>query len=328
MRSKSRSKGLSKADLERIKSVSSITNGHTKTSFDDALNVLITRCVHRGYAKATIQYYRNELRVFRYYLADCHPEAIEDISVISSLDIPKFCRYMSEVRHAQVGNINTKLKAIKTFFKTNDMSHIADHCSPLVADKNVIPVFSSEQVRQLLDTCDLTSYIGVRDYVMMLVFADTGIRVKELIGLRVKDFHPSNGALHIRHSKNKYDRYAPISEEVSTMVEALISLNVRKDPNAYVFQSIHGEALSRRSINNRITKAGERAGIRDQARCSPHTFRHYFAKTTIENGANVFQLQKMLGHSSLEMVRRYVNLFDREVFDAHKRYSPKHNFIK
>lgn len=328
MRSTSRSKTLSDADRAAINSASSLIGNRSITSFDEALSTLITRCVRKGLADVTVTYYKNELRVFRYYLSDCNPKALDDISAISTLDIPKFRNYMRDVRGAKVGNINTKVKALKTFFNTNDMREIANECSPISDKTHFIIAFTTEQVRKLLNTCDLTSFYGVRDYTMMLVFADAGIRVKELINLEVSDFHPMKGAIHIRHSKNGFERYAPVSAEVVAMVKALISVNHSKTAHDRIFQSIYGEPLARRSINNRIAIAGDRANIREEVRCSPHTFRHYFAKTTIENGANVFQLQKMLGHSSLEMVKEYVNLFDREVFEAHKKYSPKNNLIR
>lgn len=285
----------------------------------------MTRCVNKGLADVTITYYKNELKVFRYYLADCNTEALDDLSKISALDVGKFAKYMRNVRNAQTGNINTKLKAIKTFLRVNDLPKVAEHCSPLPDEKYKVKAFTTEEVNKLLRSCDLNSYIGLRDYTMMLVFADTGLRVKELCNLRVSDFNRADGSTLISETKNKFSRYAPISDEVRRMVDVLVSLN---SGDEYVFQSLNGRQLSRVAVQRRIQLAGERAGIDKSTRCSPHTFRHYYAKTMIENGANVFELQKLLGHNSLEMVRVYVNLYDRQVYNAHKKYTPTNNLFR
>ena len=82
--------------------------------------------------------------------------------------------------------------------------------------------------------------------------------------------------------------------------------------------------MSRKAVQDRIAKYGRMAGITN-VRCSPHTFRHTFAKMSVRNGANLFDLQKILGHQSLEMVRVYVNLFSSEVAEAHAKFSPIEN---
>src|SRR5690606_24923411 len=90
-------------------------------------------------------------------------------------------------------------------------------------------------------------------------------------------------------------------------------------PNLFV--TIDNTPLTKRQLQERIAKYGRMAGIKN-VRCSPHTFRHTFAKMAVQNGADVFALQAVLGHASLEMVRNYVNLFSSDVFESHKKFSP------
>src|SRR5699024_7792883 len=131
-----------------------------------------------------------------------------------------------------------KLKALKVYLNVNDISHLAKLCTPLSDEKYKVQAFTTEEVKKLLKSCDMTTYIGIRDYTMMLTFADTGLRVRELSNLQVKDFNKAEASLFVDKAKNGYSRYAPISEEVSKMIDLLISLN---SENNHIFQSLRGD---------------------------------------------------------------------------------------
>ncbi|MCT4572242.1 tyrosine-type recombinase/integrase, partial [Bacillus thuringiensis] len=88
-----------------------------------------------------------------------------------------------------------------------------------------------------------------------------------------------------------------------------------------LFVTVDNSRLSKRALQNRLQKYGEMSGIKD-VRCSPHTFRHTFAKLSVQQGANIFELQAILGHTSMEIVKTYVNLFGNDVREAHKKFSP------
>ena len=96
-------------------------------------------------------------------------------------------------------------------------------------------------------------------------------------------------------------------------------------PNVTVlFLSRNGRALAARSVYCRIRQYGEKGGLVG-VRCSPHTFRHTFAISYLRNGGDVSSLQRMLGHSSLEVVRIYVNMCRADIKECHRRFSPADN---
>lgn len=320
----SRSTKLSVSEINAVDKAGSKLSDSGSLSFDGAMETLLSDCIKGGYADVTMTHYKNELRVFSYYLRDCRKEALDNLYLLSPMDVHNYVQYLRNVRSAKTGGINTKLKALKRFLRANGLTNLASYCSPLPDEKYKVKAFTLDEVTRLLASCDLETFIGFRDYVMMLVFADTGIRVSELSRLVYGDFNPQEGTLFIRESKNYYSRYTPINDEVAKLVRTLTSLNAS---DGYIFQSIHGRQLSRVALQRRVNIAGKRANIGKDTRCSPHTFRHYYAKTMVENGANVFELQKLLGHRSLEMVRVYVNLYDKNVREAHKKYSPTNNYI-
>lgn len=88
-----------------------------------------------------------------------------------------------------------------------------------------------------------------------------------------------------------------------------------------LFVTLDGEKMSKRQFQNRVTYYGKQADIKG-VRCSFHTFRHTFAKLSVKNGAGIFELQQILGHTSMEMIRVYVNLFSDDVMDKHRTFSP------
>lgn len=88
-----------------------------------------------------------------------------------------------------------------------------------------------------------------------------------------------------------------------------------------LFVTIDGTALTKRQVQNRISFYGKNAKL-EGVRCSPHTFRHTFAKLSVKGGAGIFELQQILGHTSMEMVKTYVNLFSEDVKEKHKSFSP------
>ena len=320
---KRRSNNLSVHELQQLTTASKSIGVNHSVSFDESMDRLIQRCINLGLAEITIRHYKNELKVFRYYLEKYNPKAISNIANIQFNDIDKFKQYMLSERQSSHSNINIKLKAMRTYFKVNDMQHMVKLCEYMKTDKFNLEAFTHEEVKMLLDSCNTNTFIGLRDYIIMLVFADTGIRVKELCNLKEHHFNEDKQTLYIEMAKNGYSRFVPISKETANAISILLTINFSKD---YIFQSIEGEQLSRVAVQRRVQAAGRRAGITNR-RCSPHTFRHYYAKTLVQNGANIFEIQKLLGHSSLEMVRVYVNLFDTEVQKTHSKYSPINNLL-
>nr|WP_230116389.1 tyrosine-type recombinase/integrase [Bacillus velezensis] len=146
----------------------------------------------------------------------------------------------------------------------------------------------------------------------MLLLIETGVRVRELTDISVKDIRWEDSQILI-NGKGYKERLVPIQSTVKTRLRKYVQ--IRGDvPNGALFVTIDNTPLTTRQVQNRLSKYGRMANIKN-VRCSPHTFRHTFAKMSVQNGADVFALQAVLGHSSLDMVRNYVNLFSSDVMD-------------
>src|SRR5699024_9723493 len=154
---------------------------------------------------------------------------------------------------------------------------------------------------------------------------ETGIRLRELADIRLKDVKIQDRYIVI-HGKNQSIRHVPFQTKYAKRLRQYLKVRGICDSDA-LFITQDNEKMARRSIQQAISRLGKQAGILDK-RVSPHTFRHTFAKWFIKNGGNIFALQKILGHSTLDMVRTYVNLFSSEVDDEHRKASPLNNIIK
>jgi len=193
-------------------------------------------------------------------------------------------------------------------------------------DSKVIETFTEAQITALLTAPATGTYQGYRDYVIMLVFLDTGIRLAELRGLRVTDVDFDNRLIKVLGKGNR-ERQVPFGTQVQREFWKWLRHHRPKPATPKidkVFLTGSGRPLTEDNVQTRIRKYGENAGIQG-VRCSPHTFRHTFAVRFLRDGGDLFSLQRILGHRSLDMVRRYANLSLEDIQRAHQAHSPVDN---
>jgi site-specific recombinase XerD len=194
------------------------------------------------------------------------------------------------------------------------------------APKKVIPTFTEEQLRRLFHTINIASPIGYRDYTLILTLLDTGIRCSELICMKLTDVNLESRLLKVL-GKGSRERQVPIGARVQ---KALWKYMTRFRPEPVtprydeVFLTRNGQPLTKDRLEAIIENYGKRAGITG-VRISPHTFRHTMAVTFLRNGGDVFSLQRILGHSQLEVLRGYINLAYSDISCAHRKNSPADN---
>lgn len=293
------------------------------TDFETAFNSFIRECKLKNLSKHTVKYYRDELLAFRTML---ERQGISTKPGDITLKIIKenVIVYMMETLNRKETSINTRLRAIRAFFNFLEKDrqiyeNPVRELSLLKQKKEVVETFSRDQLKDLLRQPDLGTFTGFRDYTIMLLLIETGVRVRELTDICVKDIRWEDSQIRI-DGKGYKERLVPIQATMKRQLRKYVQ--VRGDvPNEALFVTIDNTPLTIRQVQNRLRQYGRKANIKN-VRCSPHTFRHTFAKMSVQNGADVFALQAVLGHTSLDMVRNYVNLFSSDVMDAHKKFSP------
>ncbi len=147
--------------------------------------------------------------------------------------------------------------------------------------------------------------------------------MSELVNLQIKDLDLERGFFKVM-GKGARERLVPFGAKVQTALWKYIH-KFRPEPFhpniGNLFLRSDGWSLTCDQVYRLIRNYGRKAGI-EGVRCSPHTFRHTFAKKFLINGGDLFTLQKILGHSSLAVVRMYVELTSEDVQIQHRRYSP------
>lgn len=174
-------------------------------------------------------------------------------------------------------------------------------------------------------TSGLYYLTDLRDRAVLFVLLDTGIRAGELCRLTVGDAHIQSGRLAIQEGKGGRGRVVWLGSHSRPAVWRYLQERPDIDPAAPLFASSGNRPLTASALEKRLRKIGTRAGV---ANVHPHRFRHTFAIEYLRNGGDVFTLQALLGHSSLTMVRYYLQLAQSDTEQAHRRASPVDMWFK
>jgi len=227
--------------------------------------------------------------------------------------------------------VNCYLRSIRAFWSWLEFEEIIDFNSFSKVriprpPKKITPTFSEGQIQGLFGMMDTSTAVGFRDWTMLLILLDTGLRVSELAGLGLEDVDLDQMLLKV-YGKGAKERIVPIGVRVQRAMWKYLQ-RYRPEPASPRFNNMfltrNGKPMTKGRIEIIVKQYGERAGLVG-VRCSPHTFRHTFAISYLRNGGDVFTLQRILGHSSLEVVKVYVSLASADIQAAHRRCSPADN---
>ena len=206
---------------------------------------------------------------------------------------------------------------------------------PIKVYPKPISPLSEQEIKSLLSACKQSnknpknkkSYSSIRptykrDKAIILTLLDTGIRVSELCNIQVGDFYSENGRIIVtgKGSKTRFVYLGKVGCKAiwSYLLERFPNRQPLKDDPLYVNRNgIH--PLSRNGVFQLVKRLGEKAGVQD---VYPHRFRHTFAIEFLRNGGNVFELQQLLGHSDLEMSRRYALIAQIDLETSARKASP------
>lgn len=189
--------------------------------------------------------------------------------------------------------------------------------------KKLVSLCSHKRRHTWRDKADCTQArpTALRDQAIILVLLDTGIRASELCGLRVHDVDMTNRRMRVFGKRDK-ERSVAFGKRTGKALWRYLVTRQEKLPDDPVFVCYGeiDEPMTRKGLLLLMRHLGDRAGI--VPRANVHRFRHTFAINFLRNGGNIYALQEMLGHTSLDMVRRYLRIAQADVEQAHRRASP------
>ncbi len=252
----------------------------------------------------------------------------KDIRIITYDDLQQFVAQLHDIG-IQARSQARIISGIKSFYKfllldgyiESDPTELLE--IPKIGMK-LPDILSVEEIDRILDTIDLSTPEGQRNRAMLEVLYSCGLRVSELVGLRISDVYPEEGFIRVE-GKGSKQRLVPISQmalrEIKNYLYYRGMMVVKKGAEDILFLNRRGAPLTRVMVFYIIKQHAELAGIHKTV--SPHTFRHSFATHLLEGGANLRAIQEMLGHESITTTEIYTHIdresLRKEILEHHPR---------
>lgn len=285
--------------------------------------------LERSLSDNTIDSYESDLNQFYNYLKKVY--YIEDVKLIDKQMILKHLENLKRKRISD-SSIARKLSSIKTFFKFLLLEKLIDEDPSKNIDtpkksKKLPQVLSHKDVDMLLDSLNEDNEYEIRNKAMIELLYASGLRVSELLNLKLNDIHLTMNLVQFIGKGNK-ERIVPIGDEaVSSIRKYLIDarniLNKNHLAKDYVFLNNLGTAMSRQGFYKVLKLQALKAGISSDI--SPHKLRHSFATHLLENGVDLRFVQELLGHENISTTQIYTHVNKKRLKEVYLKAHPRSN---
>ncbi len=232
-----------------------------------------------------------------------------------------------------IKNIHTALSALWTWGVNEGYleKNLVRTIAPPRVVAPVIETFTQDEVKAMLKACDRDNAnchrrTADRDHAIILTLLDAGIRASELCDMKIGNINLATGSIKVKGKGGK-ERIVRVGRRTAQVLWKYLAPRLEKArPTDLVF--VVGKCgemrpMTRHVLRTLLMRIGERAGV---SNVHPHKFRHTFAINYLRNGGDVFTLQELLGHSDLEMVKRYARVAQIDCANAHQQASPVDNW--
>lgn len=273
-------------------------------TFREGFEEFIFNCKARGLREATIHHYKESYaQIIRY---------MDKQMEIKDIDKEVFERFIVRAReNKEIGSQTLftyarDLKTIINFFIKQQYCKSFKMQLPKV-DKKPIQTYTDEELEKLLKKPNLNkcSFVEYRNYVMIAMFLSTGIRLSSLINIRVEDINFDDEVVNILHTKNRKSLIIPLNKQIVSILKEYLRYRQYSSIEERLFCNCYGKELTKSSIIQAIATYNRSRGVNTT---SIHKLRHTFAKKWVLGGNSVAVLQRILGHSSLQITQNYLNV--------------------
>jgi len=282
--------------------------------------------LERNLSINTIKSYRNDLNSLILFLKE---KKIEDPAEITYQHLTAFFKLLSKFELSSRSSARY-YSSIKGFFKylfTNGYleKNPMERLSAPKVSKGLPIVLNINEVEKILDCPDTSTKLGLRDKALIETFYACGLRVSELINLKVADMFLNEEVIRV-FGKGSKERLVPIGSSAIKWIEEYLvksrPLLVKKTKSEnFLFLNNRGTKLSRMGIWKIVNKNAEAAGIKKEVH--PHTFRHSFATHLLEGGADLRAVQEMLVHADISTTQIYTHLDRDYIKQIHRDFHPR-----
>lgn len=288
------------------------TSKTMKEFFDD----FIIAKKAQGLADKTIKSYQSQFRAINNHLDVNVP--IEDIT---KSDLEKMVTSMRNSNLA-ANSISTYVRILRVFLSWCNEEGITNlNMKPYKSEEIIKETYSDGELKKLLKKPDLRkcNFAEYRSWVIVNLLLNNGCRAATIRNIQNQDVDLDNQVIYLRHTKNKKSQVIPLCSELCSIIREY--MRVRGGGNdEYLFPNESGEQLKEYALRSSIARYNNRRGVQ---KTSIHSFRHTFArKYLVDCGGNAFTLQRLLGHSTLDMTKHYCAIFDADIVKNYDSFSP------
>jgi integrase/recombinase XerD len=289
---------------------------------DQFINYLI---IEKGLASKTVEAYAGDLAGFFDFLKG---QKIRDIRLADTAAILK---YVIELRKAGRGARTRArhLVTLRSFFRYLHQNKILDTNPARLIDMpksglKLPEVLDVGQVARLLEAPDVKTPLGMRDAAMLELIYAAGLRVSELINLKVAAVNLEAGFVRVLGKGDK-ERIVPIGRRAIQCIRAYMTdgrpLQLKQTTSHYLFVARAGRPMTRQGFWKLLRRYALVAGI--EQRVTPHCLRHSFASHLLEGGADLRAVQTMLGHVDIATTQIYTHVAQKRLIELHRKYHPR-----
>jgi len=294
-------------------------NTHSQSNEETITGLLQRLAMLRGWSPKTTESYRSDLLHAEAFFRAAHSSLIQ-------ADQAAILKYLTSLHRQGLkeSTIQRRRSALSTWFTyLQDQGmredHPARHLPKLAKSRPLPKLMSEDDVEALLAAPDTNTPTGVRDRCMLEILYATGLRVSELIGLRLAHVDMATGLVRVTGKGDK-ERLVPFGEEASGWLREWLAVRQAEPASPFLFAGRGGKVMSRQNFWLRMKQYAVVAGISPSP--SPHTLRHAFATHLLNHGADLRAVQMLLGHAHITTTEIYTHVTRVRLHDLVNRSHP------
>ena len=288
---------------------------------DDYLDYL---CYEKNYSNNTITNYNDDICEYLDYVDS---EGLDFRNILYS-DIRFYLMYLKDTKKDNNSSIDRKLSAIRGFYKyLANNKVVKNNVFSLVSgpkkSKRLPKFFEYNELEELFDACDLGTSLGQRDRLLLEMLYATGVRVSELVNIKVSDIDEAGHSILVLGKGNK-ERYVTYGDYCSEILDLYLTdgyLKLNTNKSCYLFLNNNGGNLTDRGVRYILDRIIKHTSI--QKNISPHMIRHSFATHLLNEGADLLSVQKLLGHESIKATQIYTHVTTDRLKEVYFRSFPR-----
>lgn len=295
-----RKKELSEEELRTLQSITSISD-------EEAFEIFVRQKRIEGVGDSTVKHYGEIMNVVRRDLVKIKTD--KQIVDLTTANIENLILYWKD--NVKIATVNNRIRVMKPYYKVLENKKVISR-NPM---KDIHQQRERIEIKETLTDQDVEklanhfkkrkTFVGFRDLIIFYLLLDTGIRIGECMNILVKDVEKDS--IVIVMTKNMQERFIYPSPKCMKAIRSFIKVRGNLENVPQLFVTVDDTKLSLRTYQETLREAGRACNI--QKNVSPHMLRRTYAKNAIINGMDAFSLARLLGHQSLEVTSRYVQIY-------------------